>query len=42
MINAMTIDLEPWYAPEILTKHLPQEKDDQIEAAVRPILDLLE
>jgi len=42
MINAMTIDLEPWYAPEILTKHLSQEKDDQIEEAVRPILDLLD
>ena len=42
MINALTIDLEPWYASEFLTKYLPEEKDDQIEEAVRPILDLLD
>ena len=42
MINALTIDLEPWYVSEFLTKYLPEEKDDQIEEAVRPILDLLD
>ena len=42
MINAMTVDLEPWYAPQILNKHHSQEKDDQVEEAVRPILDLLD
>jgi len=41
MINALTIDLEPWYANEFLTEHLPEENDDQIEEAVRPLLDLL-
>ena len=44
MINALTIDLEPWYAAEFLVKHLPEEeeKDDQIEEAVTPVLHLLD
>lgn len=42
MINALTIDLEPWYASEFLTKYLPEEKEDQIEEAVKPILGLLD
>lgn len=42
VINALSIDLEPWYASELLTKYLPKEKSDQIEEAVRPILDLLD
>jgi len=42
MKNALSIDLEPWYASEFLTKYLPEEKDDQIENSVRPILDLLD
>ena len=42
MMNALTIDLEPWHASEFLAKYLPEEKDDQIEEAVRPILELLD
>lgn len=41
-MNALTIDLEPWHASEFLAKYLPEEKDDQIEEAVRPILELLD
>ena len=42
MISALTIDLEPWYVGEFLTKYLPQKKADQIEESVRPVLDLLD
>ena len=42
MINALTIDLEPWYANEFLIKHLPEQKQDQIEESLEPILDLLD
>ncbi len=41
MINAMTIDLEPWHIVELLRKYPPEEKEEQIEEAVKPILDLL-
>ncbi|MBI2830662.1 MAG: polysaccharide deacetylase family protein [Chloroflexi bacterium] len=42
MINALSIDLEPWYVSEFLAKYLPQDRDDQIEDSVRPVLELLE
>lgn len=42
MINALTIDLEPWYVGEFLTKYLPEKRDDQVEEAVRPLLSLLD
>ncbi len=42
MINALTIDLEPWYANEFLKRHLPVNTEDQIEEAVAPILELLD
>ena len=41
MINSLTIDLEPWWVNQFLAKYLPKDKEDQIEQAVRPILDLL-
>ena len=41
MINGLTIDLEPWWVSEFLGKYRPEENDDQIEEAVRPILNLL-
>jgi len=42
MINALSIDLEYWYSPELLKGHLPQGKDDQIVESVMPILELLD
>lgn len=42
MKNALTIDLEPWYVSEFLVGYLPDEKDDHVEEAVRPLLDLLD
>ena len=42
MINALTIDLEPWHAAELVDRYLPTPKKDQIEEAIMPILDLLE
>ncbi|MFC2066158.1 DUF3473 domain-containing protein [Chloroflexota bacterium] len=42
MINALTIDVEPWHTAELVGKHLPEPQEDQIEEAVRPILDLLD
>ena len=41
MINSLTIDLEPWWVNQFLAEYLPKDKEDQIEQAVRPILDLL-
>ena len=42
MINALSIDLEPWHVGELLDRHLSVERDDQIEESVRPILNLLD
>jgi len=42
MINALTIDLEPWHAAELLDKYLTEPREDQIEESVRPILGLLD
>ena len=45
MINALCIDFEPWYSPELLRKYLTEterDKEDQVVEAVSPILDLLD
>lgn len=42
MINVLTVDLEPWHASELVVRYVPDQKEDQIEEAVRPILDLLD
>ncbi len=42
MINALSIDLEYWHSPELVRKHVLEKTDDQIEAAVLPILALLD
>ncbi|MCK4732803.1 MAG: polysaccharide deacetylase family protein [Methanophagales archaeon] len=43
MINALTIDLEDWYHPEFVAKLVPgHQRKDQIEDAVKPLLELLD
>ena len=42
MKNALTIDLEDWYHPELVGRHLPENPESQIEDSTRTILDLLE
>jgi len=45
MINALCIDLEPWYSAELVKRHLSKTKDteeDQIIESVTPILNLLD
>jgi peptidoglycan-N-acetylglucosamine deacetylase len=45
MINAICIDVEPWYSAELVKKYLPKNveiKDDQIAESVLPILNLLD
>jgi len=44
MINALSIDLEYWYSPELVRKHVtsPPEGDGQTMEAVTPILNLLD
>jgi polysaccharide deacetylase family protein (PEP-CTERM system associated) len=42
MINALTVDLEPWHVGELLHKHVPGQQDDQIEVSARRILNLLD
>jgi peptidoglycan/xylan/chitin deacetylase (PgdA/CDA1 family) len=42
MINALSIDLEDWYHPELVRKKLGGSPVPQIEAATQPILDLLD
>lgn len=43
MQNAFTIDLEDWYHPEFVTKFVPAHlRKDQIEEAVKPLLELLD
>ena len=42
IVNALTIDLEEWYQAELIRQRgLPVQPEDQAEAAVAPILDLL-
>lgn len=41
-LNALSIDLEEWYHPELVRLHVPpKERISQVEAATRPLLDLL-
>ena len=43
MQNAFTIDLEDWYHPEFVTQFVPaHQRKDQIEEAVKPLLQLLD
>lgn len=42
MNNALVIDLEHWYSPELLKGYLPKNLIDQDKESVMPILDLLE
>lgn len=44
MINAVCIDLEPWYSAELVKKYLraKQDKQDYVTESVTPILDLLD
>ena len=43
MINVFTIDLEDWYHPEFVTKFvLAHQREDQVEEAVKPLLELLD
>jgi polysaccharide deacetylase family protein (PEP-CTERM system associated) len=42
VINALSIDLEPWHVGELLSKRLTGPVDDQIELSVRPVLNLLD
>lgn len=45
MINALSIDLEPWYSAELVRRHLPEEtlpdNNDRILESVTPVLELL-
>jgi polysaccharide deacetylase family protein (PEP-CTERM system associated) len=45
MINALCIDLEPWYSAELVRVCLPEikkDQEDQVIESVVPILDLLD
>lgn len=42
MINALTIDVEDWYCPELLRGYLPLKRDDQIIESIEPILNILD
>jgi polysaccharide deacetylase family protein (PEP-CTERM system associated) len=43
MLNALTIDLEDWYHPELVRGHLPVEhQDGKIKESTGPLLDLLQ
>ena len=43
MQNAFTVDLEDWYHPEFVTKFVPaHQRKDQVEDAVKPLLELLD
>lgn len=42
MINALSIDLECWYAAELVRKFAPEEKEDNIVEDITPLLALLE
>lgn len=40
--NAMVVDLEHWYSPELLRGYLPSENTDQDIESIRPILALFD
>jgi len=40
--NGLVIDLEDWYHPELVRKHVPADPPIQIEEATSPLLDLLD
>ncbi len=40
--NALVIDLEYWYSPELVRKHVQDPQDDQMPESVTPLLKLLE
>lgn len=42
MINALVIDVEHWYSPELIRDYLPLELVDQFPESIMPILELLE
>ena len=43
MQNVFTIDIEDWYHPEFVTKFVPAyQRKDQVEDAVKPLLELLD
>ena len=42
MINALTIDLEYWYSPELVRGFVVGNKDDLIIEMTKPILDVLD
>jgi len=45
MINALCIDVEPWYSAELVRKYLPETRgdgDDGVVESVTPILTLLD
>ena len=42
MINALSIDLEYWYSPELVREYVPTQKEAQIVEATVPIVDLLD
>ncbi len=41
MINALSFDLEYWYAAELVRKFVPEEKEDQVVEEIMALLDLL-
>jgi len=42
MLNALTIDVEDWYHPELVRQHVPSEQRlPQVEQSTRALLDLL-
>lgn len=42
MINALSIDVEDWYCPELLRGYLPQEREEQILESIKPIISILD
>lgn len=43
VINALSIDIEDWYHPELVRRHVPEaERTPRLRGALDPILDLLE
>ncbi len=42
MINAFSVDLEPWYSAELVRRHFPSKEKDYIVESVMPILELLD
>lgn len=42
MINALVVDLEHWYSPELLKNYLPEDPADQIPDSVAILLEVLD